>query len=452
MPTILTRATVRVLTWLTRHGRWKAWLHRIAVSYKQEQISLAIAPGLDVPEILPINLRMDRDRQQTRINLMLPALSSRHVFGGIETALQVFDDLRCHFDRARIIVTDESSLKPKIDAYYSHWPILELDDEPISADHIVAAGSRWNKTLAVSECDYFMATAWWTAHNSFGILDWQRRHFPLTIQPRLIYLIQDFEPGFYPWSTRYVLAQATYAKPERTVAVVNSEQLAAYLVAQGYQFPLQHILQPRLHPKLAVDRLRYERFQKERQLLVYGRPGTERNAFSLIVAALRIWAQEYGLASQWRVVSAGEPFAPVDLGGSCQLTSVGKVSIQEYAILLSQSAIGLSLMVSPHPSYPPLEMAAFGINVVTNGFATKNLASVSTFVTSVNSLDPSSLAHALGTLAHRFDTASADQWAVARADVDVSWQDDFLKTQIQPRDWMPAVAAAILGSSDSSTI
>jgi hypothetical protein len=28
-------------------------------------------------------------------------------------------------------------------------------------------------------------------------------------------------------------------------------------------------------------------------------------------------------------------------------------------------------MISPHPSYPPLEMAHFGVRVVTNGYANK---------------------------------------------------------------------------------
>ena len=37
------------------------------------------------------------------------------------------------------------------------------------------------------------------------------------------------------------------------------------------------------------------------------------------------------------------------------------------------SAIGISLMVSPHPSYPPLEMAHLGMLVLTNGFGAKDL-------------------------------------------------------------------------------
>ena len=68
------------------------------------------------------------------------------------------------------------------------------------------------------------------------------------------------------------------------------------------------------------------------------------------------------------------------------LTSVGKLTLDEYARVLSESAIGISLMVSPHPSYPPLEMAAFGAIVITNGYQNKNL-SIS-FSDNIYSLDP----------------------------------------------------------------
>ena len=38
---------------------------------------------------------------------------------------------------------------------------------------------------------------------------------------------------------------------------------------------------------------------------------------------------------------------------------------------MKRASIGISLMESPHPSYPPIEMALFGVNVITNIYESK---------------------------------------------------------------------------------
>jgi len=53
------------------------------------------------------------------------------------------------------------------------------------------------------------------------------------------------------------------------------------------------------------------------------------------------------------------------------------------------------LMVSPHPSYPPLEMAAFGMGVVTNRYDNKRLDETMANVVSLESMTPESISAAL---------------------------------------------------------
>jgi hypothetical protein len=48
----------------------------------------------------------------------------------------------------------------------------------------------------------------------------------------------------------------------------------------------------------------------------------------------------------------------------------------EYFKLLRTGDIGFSLMISPHPSLPPLDFAAAGLIAVTNSFKTKNAESL----------------------------------------------------------------------------
>lgn len=52
------------------------------------------------------------------------------------------------------------------------------------------------------------------------------------------------------------------------------------------------------------------------------------------------------------------------------------MSLEEYKELLPGFDVGISLMMSPHPSLPPLEMAAAGLMVVTNIFANKTAESL----------------------------------------------------------------------------
>ena len=74
------------------------------------------------------------------------------------------------------------------------------------------------------------------------------------------------------------------------------------------------------------------------------------------------------------MLSAGEYHEPIPLGNNMALKSVGKLSIENYAQLLLDSYAGVSLMVSPHPSYPPLEMSVFGVKVITNVYHNKDLS------------------------------------------------------------------------------
>ena len=130
-------------------------------------------------------------------------------------------------------------------------------------------------------------------------------------------------------------------------------------------------------------------------MLVYGRPGAPRNAFELVVAGLRIWAKTYPHAGAWRLISLGARHGAISIAPNLSLTSRGKVSLEAYTDYLRRSAVGLSLMISPHPSYPPLEMAAFGVRVVTNNFANKDLSAKSPFIKSVGEVTPVRIAEAL---------------------------------------------------------
>jgi hypothetical protein len=57
-------------------------------------------------------------------------------------------------------------------------------------------------------------------------------------------------------------------------------------------------------------------------------------------------------------------------------------------------------MISPHPSYPPLEMAAFGMQVLTNRYKSKDLSEIAPNIHSLIEVSPSALASRLAELVY----------------------------------------------------
>lgn len=92
------------------------------------------------------------------------------------------------------------------------------------------------------------------------------------------------------------------------------------------------------------------------------------------------------------------------------MSSVGKLSLGDYAQLLRTTAVGLSLMASPHPSYPPLEMAHFGLRVVTNGYANKDLSLSHSNISSVSEITPEVIADALADACRAFEAQPSAAW------------------------------------------
>lgn len=363
--------------------------------------------SVDVPEISPINTAPSAI-EKPRINLLVPGVSAKAMFGGVSTALDIFLGLSKNFHDVRIIVTDE--IETDISSHkLAGFSPTDLESEA-SGRVITWAGDRYGKSMPIRKNDLMVSTAWWTAYTGFHILDKQKSIFGDTGR-KLIYIIQDYEPNFYAWSSRYALALSTYSRTEETIAIINSSLLANYLRGKGHNFFLTSFFEPQLNKTLGTHWLNASANNKCKLVFVYGRPSVQRNAFELTVQSLRAWASSGEASSNgWQVVSAGEEHDDIDLGGGLVLKSVGKLTIDEYAKLLGKTAVGLSLMISPHPSYPPLELAAFGAGVVTNKFEAKDLSSIHPSIFSVDSLSPSKIAEAIAWKCHEFETDREINW------------------------------------------
>lgn len=350
---------------------------------------------ISIAEILKYEFRESKFKNK-RINLLVPSINPEHVFGGISTALKFFEMLieksgYC----SRIILTDAMPSRDALMKYKDKYTYVKPSKDSDAEHQIVAYSDRYMKSIPVSENDYFMFTAWWTAYCT------QEEYKVFTektgIKPnRFIYFIQDYEPGFYPWSSRYLLADSTYRNENQHLAVYNSVLLHDFFKENGYSFYKEYDFEPVLNGGLKkILENNTGIVNKKKQILVYGRPSVERNAFSIVVSSLKKWVENQKDIDEWEILSAGEYHLPVELGRGKELVSVGKLTIEQYAQTMLDTYAGISLMSSPHPSYPPLEMSAFGVKVITNNYSNKDLSLFSSNITSVESAAPSDIASKL---------------------------------------------------------
>jgi len=234
-----------------------------------------------------------------------------------------------------------------------------------AADVEVVGAAGRTSTLAVGRADVPLATYWTTAHLARAILE----HVDA---PAFLSFVQDYEAGFYAWSSKAALVEATYRMPVR--AIVNSSFLADYLDLIDAGLPADPTLRRVFMPAVdrAVFRVRPRVPGAPRRLVVYARPRNPRNLFELALVALRRAVAAGVFAGEpWEFLAIGQSIPDLPLADDVQLVAQPWLGYAEYGELLGAADVLLSLMHSPHPSYPPLEMAATGGEVVTTTFGPK---------------------------------------------------------------------------------
>ncbi|HOD62076.1 MAG TPA: glycosyltransferase [Bacilli bacterium] len=384
-----------------KHSKLTAPLYK-----KAKKLMSRSVINTDVPEVQPIEPRsLTEYGDAVRLNLLIPSIDKQHVFGGISTALKFFTSLvQKSMVGSRIIVTDSTiNLESSIDI--DGYTLADCSENSNQDKQIIGFSDRYKKTIPVAKNDIFIATGWWTAYNIIPVVNWQYKQYGLETINKLIYFIQDYEPGFYPWSSKYLMADSTYKSNIPTIAIFNSKLLKDFFSINNYKFETEYYFEPTLNDNLKKYFIQYKnKIRRKKQILVYGRPSTQRNAFELIVLALKEWCKNQKNVKEWTVLSAGESHPSIDLGKGVKLRSIGKLSLEEYAKTMYESYAGISLMVSPHPSYPPLEMSTFGIKTITNSYANKDLSSFSNNIISISDCSAINVANKLMEVCANFYT------------------------------------------------
>jgi glycosyltransferase involved in cell wall biosynthesis len=306
------------------------------------------------------------------INLLVPTLNPTEIFAGIVTALDIGLGLAERGHQVRFIATDlpVSSL-----AASRGFLLRRLSAEAAAtgaAQRISLHCGIRHDTLPSHPDDRYLATAWWTAHVAQKLTS----EYPYDTR-KFLYLIQDYEPNFYAWGPEFADAEQSYGFD--FIPIFNTTLLRDYFARQGFGFATPEALS--FHP--SIDIARYaagERVARQgpRRLAIYGRPEVPRNMYKTAIETLAGFIERENLTpDDIEIVSMGLQHAPVTLPNGVTMTSLGKLPWEEYPKYLLTVDVGLALMYSPHPSHLPLELAASGVQVVTNRFGPKELNKLS---------------------------------------------------------------------------
>lgn len=331
---------------------------------RQRISALLDRPPIDTVVLHDLTFRAD-DRREPRLTLVLPDLSRGEAFGGVTTGIAFFLALAAALGRPwDMRILTEATYDPADSVLPDLVRAAGLTPDRVQVDSLRRLGGA----VPTRQGDIFLVYNWWIALNIDPVLAAQARTHGRPRHPKL-YIFQEYEPAFYPLSSAHMLAREAIEDSAGPLWMVfNTRELAGYYARQGHRATRSHVFEPRLDARLRTLRDNLSVADKTRTLLVYGRPRIPRNCFPIIEKGLQIWSARTVAAPDWQIVSAGVAHRDLPLAGGRRLASLGKLSLADYGRLLRKSAVGISLMASPHPSYPPLEMAHFGVRAITNRY------------------------------------------------------------------------------------
>jgi glycosyltransferase involved in cell wall biosynthesis len=274
------------------------------------------------------------------VNWFIPEFTNAG-YGGIHTILRLASHLRFHHgivNRFYYLGTRPAeSLRASI---VQCFPGLE--------DQVVRPVTSDADLEQLEYADASVATLWTTA---YAVLKFQRTR-------RKFYMLQDYEPLFYPAGTTSAQVEATYRFGFYGLA--NTQPLRE--IYEREHGGLACSFTPAVETALFYPAARP--LPLPWRVFFYGRPNNPRNAFELGTEALRRVKEHLGKKVQ--IIAAGEYWRPEDFGLEGVLENQGVLSIRQTAELYRTCDLGLALMFTRHPSYLPLEFMASRCLVVTN--------------------------------------------------------------------------------------
>lgn len=303
-----------------------------------------------------------------RVSMVTDSIGSESLFGGVGTALLFSAQLANQMNAVLRVVTRNEVPSPA-----NAWQILNaygiklqqgiefafapprsgLLETPSAIDAVPG--------LSIHPEEIFVTTSWWTTASALSSVP----------AASIIYLLQEDERMFYAFGEDRVHCERIL-RNEDIRFVVNTQLLYDHLMGTG----LNHLgrngfwFEPAFPGSLFHPRPREVGAKK--RFFFYARPNNPRNLFHIGLGIIDRAVNEGILdLMRWEIFLVGKDIPHVKFGVDYMPQRCEGLGWEAYAELVGTIDLGLSLMYTPHPSYPPFDLAASGAVVVTNSFANK---------------------------------------------------------------------------------
>jgi hypothetical protein len=293
-----------------------------------------------------------------RINLVTDSISSGSLFGGVGTAL-VFAALlaEARGDRLRIVTRNDPPEAANLDAVL-RFNGIALTREP---EFVHLPFARPAVQLGISHNDRFITTSWWTTRGALSSIALER----------ILYLVQEDERMFYPHGDDWVGCDRTLRTPGLEL-LVNARLLFDHLETSGLDGLSQRARYFEPAFPAAATSAPAPSLQRPRRLLFYARPNNLRNLFHAGIEAIDALLMRGVIdPTEWQILFVGKDIPRLTFSDGTESRVLPLLNWEDYHGLLRDVDVGLALMSTPHPSYPPLDLAAAGAVAVTNRFGNK---------------------------------------------------------------------------------
>jgi hypothetical protein len=294
-------------------------------------------------------------RAPPTVTILTDSVAPGSVFGGVGTAM-VVGALAARRMGARLRLA--TRLVPPDPAAFGH--VLKANriqwDGATDFAHIPLTGDR---PLALGDADMVLTTSWWTTRSTLASVG----------ASRILYLLQEDERMFYPFGDDRLRCAETLSEPGlRTL--INTKMLFDHFVDGPDAVPglrdRGDWFEPAF-PAIPEPREPQAPGAAKSNFLFYARPNNPRNLYwrglEVIDSAMRLGVLA---GEEWNFHFVGGQLPDIELPGGVRPIVSGLLPWSDYAKLVSKVDLGLCLMDTPHPSYPPLDLAAAGAVVVTN--------------------------------------------------------------------------------------
>lgn len=346
--------------------------------------------------IQPLEVFLVPASSTRRISVITDSIGSGSLFGGVGTALLFAAQLANRMDATLRIVTRTEEPSPSNAAQILGAYDIELKHEIQFAflpPALIGVDDSLGKSrnapapagLDIHPDELFITTSWWTTAATL----------PSVPRTSIIYLLQEDERMFYPFGEQRVQCERVLSTPDIRF-VINTRLLYDHLIESGLENLRSNgsWFEPAFPKSLFHER---ERVPGEKnRFFFYARQNNPRNLFHIGLDVIdRAINQGVLDVNEWEVFLVGKDIPNVTFGDGYVPRRCEGLEWKAYAELAGTIDLGLSLMYTPHPSYPPLDLAASGAVVVTNKFANKkNLSDYSGNIICAD-LDTDALVNAL---------------------------------------------------------